>query len=199
MLSPLTLLAISRYTCMLCEQPLATEHAYPLIEPGQLLSQTTDTGPHHPDCAKKRLDNILLKSTETAPDTPYMSAIWVIQSAPNAPSARIIRLHEEDEDSSLLHLFSPLRIDLRLSLSQHAYPRAKRMSLTTRPATYAEIQAWIEPAVQGAMMGASSEEISDVREQIARLHKHFPKRDTGSLPVPPPSSATTTDGNLSQP
>ena len=189
MLSPLTLLALTRHTCVLCEQPLINAHTYPLIEPGQLLSQTTDTGPHHPRCAQQRLEDILRKDPGTQTNFRYIAALWTVQTSATSPSGRIIRLHEEDPDSTLIHLFSPLKIDLICTIAHPARPmparlggptpsqQRRRYNLVTRPADYAEIEEWMRPALQDAdSLSKTESEQSELVQQIARLHKFFPKR-----------------------
>lgn len=171
MLSALTLLALTRHTCMLCEQPLAAEHTYPLIDPGQLLSQTTDTGPHHAACAQQRLEDILQRSADTQLDTPYIAALWTVQAAPTAPSGRILRIHDHDPDSTCLHLFTPCRIDVILTTATRPFPRAKDFHLVSRPATYDECRLWMEPAVGDAMHQAPDDQIEELRRQILRLHQ----------------------------
>lgn len=189
MLSPLTILALQRFTCVLCEQPLQNAHTYPLIEPGQLLSQTTEIGPHHPNCAQKRLEDILRKDPGTQTNFRYIAALWTVQTSPTSPSGRIIRLHEEDPDSTVIHLFSPLTVNLICTVAHPARPmparlggptpsqQRRRYHLVTRAADYEEIEEWMRPGLQEAANNSKTEaELSDLRQQIARLHKHFPKR-----------------------
>lgn len=196
MLSPVTILALQRFTCVLCEQPLLNAHTYPLIEPGQLLSQTTSIGPHHPGCAQKHLEHLLFKNPDTQTNFPYIAALWTVQTSPTSPGGRIIRLHEEDADSTVIHLFSPLKIDLICTVAHPARPmparlggptpaqQRRRFHLVTRAADYDEIQSWMLPAVQDATLGATTEQVAELTQQIARLHKHFPKRlPTGSADI----------------
>ncbi|MBN8422860.1 MAG: hypothetical protein J0L73_28385 [Verrucomicrobia bacterium] len=202
MLSPLTILALQRFTCVLCEQPLLNAHTYPLIEPGQLLSQTTDIGPHHPSCAQKRLEDILRKDPGTQTNFRYIAGLWTVQTSPTSASGRIIRLHEEDPDSTVIHLFSPLKLDLICTVAHLARPmparlggptpsqQRRRYNLVTRAADYEEIQTWMFPAVHEAQTGATEDEQREIAQQIARLHKHFPKR---------PSDAVTSAGTLGEP
>ncbi|MFZ2281860.1 MAG: hypothetical protein WAW39_28935 [Prosthecobacter sp.] len=196
MLSPLTILALQRFTCVLCEQPLLNAHTYPLIEPGQLLSQTTDIGPHHPSCAQKHLENLLLQDPNTQTNFRYIAGLYTVQTSTTSPSGRIIRLHEEDADSTVIHLFSPLTVNLICTVAHPARPmparlggRAKtqrrRYNLVTRAADYAEIEEWMSPALQDAANNSRTEaEKSDLVQQIARLHKHFPKRTTPGIQEP---------------
>lgn len=176
MLSTLTLLSLQRHTCMLCEQPLKDEHTYPLIEPGQLLSQTTDAGPHHPDCAQQHLEHTLRHSAATQLDTPYLAALWTVQAGPSSPSGRILRIHDHDPDSTCLHLFTPLRIDIIHTTATRTFPRAKDFHLITRPATYEECRLWIEPAVADALHEAPADQVEELEKQIHRLHKFLPRR-----------------------
>lgn len=209
MLSPLTLLALTRHTCVLCEQPLLNAHTYPLIEPGQLLSQTTDTGPHHPKCAQQRLEDILRKDPNTQTNFRYIAALWTVQTSPTSPSGRIIRLHEEDPDSTVIHLFIPLTVNLICTVAHPARPmtarlggptpsqQRRRFHLVTRPADYDEIQTWMLPAVQDATLGATPEEVAELTQQIARLHKHFPRRQ--ATQNAPTTDHTTNTDQTSQP
>jgi hypothetical protein len=183
MLSALTLLALQRHTCLLCEKPLTAQHTYPLIDPGQLLSQTTETGPHHFECAGIRLNAILKRSPDTLADTPYLAALWTVQAAPQAPSGRILRLHDHDPDSTFLHLFSAARIDIHHTLATRPFPRSLRWHLVSRPATYEEFRLWMEPAVADAMHEAPDDQIDDLRRHIATLHQRLTHLD--GAPQPP--------------
>lgn len=196
MLSPLTLIALQRHTCVLCEQPLTEEHTYPLIEPGQLLSQTTSIGPHHPGCAQKHLEHLLFKNPDTQTNFPYIAALWTVQTSPTSPSGRIIRLHEEDADSTVIHLFSPLKVNvictvahparpLPMRLGGRAKPQRYRFNLVTRAASYDETEEWMRPAIETVSNDSRTEaEQEELVQQIVRLYKHFPKR--------PPQSPTVT-------
>lgn len=197
MLSPVTILALQRFTCVLCEKPLLNAHTYPLTEPGQLLSQTTKIGPHHPGCAQKHLENLLFQNPDTQTNFPYIAALWTVQTSPTSPSGRIIRLHEEDADSTVIHLFSPLKVNvictvahparpLPMRLGGRAKPQRYRFNLVTRAADFAEIEEWMSPALQTAADNSRTEaEESDLVEQLARLYKHFPKRTPQSPSVLP--------------
>ena len=176
MLSALTLLSLQRHTCVYCEQPLTADHTYPLIEPGQLLSQTTDTGPHHASCAEDRLLDILRRSADTQIDTPFMAALWTVQASPTAPSGRILRIHDHDPDSTCLHLFTPKSISVILTTASRPFPKQREFHFISRPATYDQIRRWMEPAVGDAMHNASDEQLAELCKQIARLHAFFPSK-----------------------
>lgn len=191
MLSPLTLIALQRHTCVFCEKPLTEEHTYPLIEPGQLLSQTTDTGPHHRACAVERLEDILRKDPNTEVNHGYIAALYTVQAAQHSPSGRILRIHDHDPDSTVIHLFSAFNIEPIVTIvSPSPFPRSKDRHLVTRPATYEEVEQWVLPAIQDATLGVPEAEKQEVVRQIARLHAYLKTliretaKDTPDSPAP---------------
>ena len=187
MLPPLTLLALRRHTCLWCEKPLTDEHAYPTLYPVTLLTQLTEIGPHHIDCGRKHIEEAL-HSNKLIHQHAYISAIWVVKANTSSPSGRIIRMHDEDPDSTTLHLFSPLHIEFRHTTAFLPAARAKYFALATRPAAYEEIQNWMLPAVQAAQTSASQDEQHEIAVQIALLHKFFPPRPKAEPAAASPSS-----------
>ena len=96
-------------------------------------------------------------------------ALYVVKGSPSSPSARIIRLVEEDETTQELLLFSPDRI----TFFHHTIAGPDS---ATREATYEEIESVMEPATTEAGLDASDAEKEELVRQVHRLHKFLPKR-----------------------
>lgn len=169
MLSPETLRAIAAFECPACQRPLGRFHAYPVLDPATLLSGLTEHAPMHLECARNHTEDTLHEGR--ADTLVRLSVITVIKAAPRSPSAKLIRLHPEDPSTIFLRLFSPDQVQF-----YHVTPHDH--SMIVRPAEYTEIQQWLEPALAAAMnaAGGNAEELAELTQTIARLHKFLPKR-----------------------
>lgn len=183
MLSASTLLSLRRYTCQYCEKPLEDAHTYPLIQPDQLISQTSEMGPHHLECARAQVEELLKRKAVTLEDKPQIIAFWTVKASPSSSSARIIRLNDHDPDSATLHLFSPDSIRFDHTVCSRPFPRSTDRHLVTRPAGYEEIYLWMEPALRAATVNGTEEQIDEITHQIARLLKHLPPRPKTDTPA----------------
>ena len=158
MLTATTRQHLAAFTCPHCSEPLGRFHAYPITDPATLLSRLTQAGPGHLECVQDHLEA-----------TAGLHAIYIVKAAPQAPSAALVRLHQEDPDSIHLRLFSADRI-----LFRHVTLHDR--SAIVRPADYAEIQSWCLPTIEAAATAAQTDdERTEITLSIALLHKHLPK------------------------
>jgi hypothetical protein len=178
MLSPHTLTHLAAFTCPRCGQPLGRFHVYLLTDPVEVLRQTTEGGPMHLECAHEQaeVDHRAQIRADPTFARPLCYALYVVKATPSDPSARIIRLHREVPATRCLHLFSPEKITFFLQTLNG--PQA-----IVREASFAEIEAVMQPAAQKAGEGAAAEEQQEIIRQIRRLHKFFPKRPQPSQPA----------------
>ena len=177
MLTTRTLKHLASSTCHRCGAPLGRFHVYLLTDPADVLRQTTEHGPMHRDCAQEQAEAEHRRQIDQDTCFPrtLCYALYVVKGSPNAPSARIIRLHSEDPATSQLLLFTPEEITFYLQTLDG--PQA-----ITRPADSAEIESVMDPATAEAGAGASPEEQEELIHQITRLHKFLPKRPKPTAP-----------------
>lgn len=175
MLTLRTLKHLATSTCPRCGEPLGRYHVYLLTDPVEVLRQTTEHGPMHRDCAHEQADAD--HRAQIAADPAFPStlcyALYTVKASPTAPSARIIRLREDDPDTQQLLLFSPEKITFYLQTLNAA---RRHDAAICREADYAEIAAVMEPAAEAAGEGACTAERKEIVRQVQRLHKFLPKR-----------------------
>lgn len=188
MLSPSILAHFAAFTCPHCHEPLGRFHAYPLLEPAQVISSTSNLAPMHLTCAEECHEQLLQAQPPEQPSR--LSVIAVVKASPQSPSARLIRLHPEDPDTTTFLLFTPDTLHFlhqSLSISGKPLPTTANGSasdpsttansgaaaLITRPATNAEVLQWMSPAIEAAMLKAhgNPEEIKELTVTLGRLQK----------------------------
>ena len=162
--SALTLQHLAAYTCPRCCEPLGRFHAYPLLSPDQVISLTSDMGPHHRHCADEQLEDLWLQTAGTL--TPGLAVVAIVKAGPTRPSARLTRLNPADPDSATLLLFSPETVHFH-----HIAVHDK--ALIIRPATNEEVFRYMEPAIQDAMTTAKpgTDEHRELLLTLGRIQK----------------------------
>lgn len=180
MLSPLTRQHLAAYTCPRCGHSLGRFHVYCLTAPVDVLRQTTEHGPMHLECAKEHAEAAHRAELEADPtfEKNLLYALYVVKGSPAAPSARLIRLLDNDEATAQLHLFTPEHITFYHQAidGPHAL---------VREAEYDEIEAAMHPCVTALLAACQSDdERQELQNQISRLHKHLPSRPKHSTSSP---------------
>ena len=163
---------LANYICPFCSEPLGRYHAYHLHQPGQILSQLADQGPTHLGCIEARLEEIAVESVSA------VTCIATVRAAATNPSGRLLTLPHpaNGEPTTHIHLFTP---DSLRFLHLSAYPSpGDGVHTITRPATPAEIMAWMKPALDDALAkAASQEEHRTILHQLGLIQSRLPAEE----------------------
>lgn len=178
-------------TCSLCSEPLGRFHAYHLHRPDQVISLLADHVAAHLGCIESRIEETALTS---APETTHLTCIATVRVGSDSRSGRLVRLPhpETGRDIAHLHLFTPDTLRF-LHLSTH--PAAgDGVHTLTRPATPAEIIAWMQPAITDALAkAASDDERRTLTHHLGLIQTRLPEHDRAAFKAHLATPALTTD------